>query len=396
MTRVLFADDHPQILASHRQSLRSYRHGWTVEFCLGSQQALEVLATESFDVVVSSTDLIGVQGGQLLDIVRDLYPHSIRIALGSQTDSEKMFKAVSSAHQFLSNTCPPESLFQAIQRAVRLAGRLGNPRLQKLVTQLDSLPSLPNIYLELMEELRDKDASVERIGALISQDLSMTAKVLQLVNSSFFSLPVHVNSASHAAALLGLNMLKPLVLSASIFRQLENSGVPLSMLESTLTHSMAVSCLAHRFAESTTDHQETIDNTMIAGVLHDIGKLVLADNFRDEYQSLCQTATDLQLPLRVAEVERYGATHASVGGFLLGLWGLPQEILEAVAYHHDPSASTNEAISPLTFVHPANVLLLMAAEGSTPDPSAELDMVYLKKLGLEKRLEEWQDVMCDV
>lgn len=396
MIRVLFADDHSQVLTRQRQVLRSYRQDWTMEFCLGSQQALETLATDPFDVVVAGADMNGIQGGQLLDIVSDLYPQSIRIAMGSQADYERMFKAVHSAHQFLSSTCSPESLYQAIQRAVQLAGRLGNPRLQKLAGQLDSLPSLPSIYLKLVEELRNQNASVERIGALISQDLSMTAKVLQLVNSSFFSLPVHVSSASHAAALLGLNMLRPLVLSAGIFRQLENSGVPPSMLERTLNHSMAVSCLARRLAESATDHQETIDNAMIAGVLHDIGKLVLADNFCDEYQALCQTAKDLQLPLRVAEVERYGATHASVGGYLLGLWGLPQDIVEAVAYHHDPSASTNEAISPLTFVHTANVLLLLADADSASAPSAEMDMVYLKKLGLTGRLEEWKNVMCDV
>ena len=373
-----------------RQSMRSYRQDWNMEFCQGSQQALEILAAGSCDVVVADVEMIGVDGGQLLDIVRDLYPDSIRIAIGNPSDRDRMFQATRSAHQFLGKPCSPERLYRVIQRAIRLAGRLGNPRLQKLVSQLDSLPSLPDIYLQLVEKLRDKETSVKQVGALISQDLGMTTKVLQLVNSSFFGLPVHVDSAAHAAALLGLNMLRPLVLSTGIFRQLEGSRVPLDLLESTLNHSMAVSCLARRLAETVSAQRETIDNAMIAAVLHDVGKLVLAENFGDEYVSLCHTAADLQLPLRVAEVERYGATHASVGGFLLGLWGLPQDILEAVAYHHDPSASTNGAISPLTFVHTANVLLLMTAAGNNSVPSAELDMVYLKRVGLESHLQQWQ------
>lgn len=393
MTRVLFVDDQPNVLASLRQAMRSYRREWTMVFCENSVQALEALASEPFDVVVSDIDMPGMDGSELLTLVRDLYPNAVRIAISGQSEHEQMFRALGPAHQFLTKPYNADLLYDTITRATRLSKRLGNPRLQALVSELESLPSLPSIYLELVEELRYKEASIARIGVLISRDAGMTAKVLQLVNSSFFGLPVHVADASHAAALLGLNMLRPLVLAASIFRQMEESKVPEEFLERTLEHSMAVGCLARKLAESATDSaindSDTIDNAMLAGVLHDVGKLVLADNFGAEYQTLNQTAKDLGMPLRVAEVERYGATHATVGGYLLGLWGLPHDILEAVAYHHDPSASTNSAHSPLAFVHAANTIVMRNHVGDEHNPSAEFDMVYLKKMKLDTHLAEW-------
>ena len=218
-------------------------------------------------------------GAELLTRVRDQYPDTVRIVLSGQSEQERILRAVGPAHQYLSKPCDPEFLRLTITRASMLNKRLINPQLKTLVAKMDSLPSLPQIYFDLSEELRSEEASVERVGSLISRDISMTAKVLQLVNSSFFGLPVHVNDANHAAALLGLNTLKPLVLTASIFRQLEESRVSATFLENILSHSLAVAGIAKQLAKQEQLDRDTVDNTFIAGALHDVGKVVLADNF---------------------------------------------------------------------------------------------------------------------
>ena len=393
MIRVLFVDDEPQLLDTLRQTLRAYRRDWTMEFCEGAEQALAAMAAAPFDVIVTDLQMPGMDGAELLTRVRDLYPDTVRIVLSGQSEQERILQAVGTAHQYLSKPCDPEFLRKTIASANLLGKRMNNPQLKSLVSKMDSLPSLPDIYFDLVEELRDEAASVDRVGALISRDLSMTAKVLQLVNSSFFGLPVHVNDANHAAALLGLNTLKPLVLTASIFRQLEESRVSATFLETVLSHSMAVGGIAKQLAKAEGLDRDTVDNTFIAGALHDVGKIVLADNFGRDYTVLCHKAKAQQVPIVELEIEQFGASHADVGGYLLGLWGLPQDILEAVAFHHDPSNSADESFTPLTAVHVANVLGESTNEqADDPTRVSPFDETYLAILGLESRMESWQAI----
>ncbi len=391
MIRVLFVDDEPQILDGLRRNLRAYRREWTMGFCEGAEQALSAMAESPFDVIVSDLQMPGMDGAELLTRVRDQYPDTVRIVLSGQSEQERILQAVGPAHQYLSKPCDPEFLKKTITSASLLNKRMNNPKLNALVSQMDSLPSLPDIYFELVKELRSEDASVDRVGALISRDLSMTAKVLQLVNSSFFGLPVHVNDAHHAAALLGLNTLKPLVLTASIFRQLEESRVSTTFLETVLSHSMTVGGIAKQLAKAEGLDRDSIDNTFIAGALHDVGKIVLADNFGRDYTVLCHKAKAQQTPIVELEIEKFGASHADVGGHLLGLWGLQQEIIEAVAFHHDPSNSVDEEFTPLTAVHVANVLTEQSKDPALePNTIGPVDETYLGILGLQHRLGSWQ------
>jgi len=396
MTHILFVDDQKEVLDDLRRMLRAYRRDWTMEFCAGGEQALAALAADPFDVVVTDLQMPGMDGAELLTRVRSLYPETVRIVLSELTEHERLLRAVGPAHQHLAKPCEPESLRHTVNRACSLNKRLGNPQLKSLVSRMDSLPSLPDIYFELVEELRSEDASVDRVGALISKDISMTAKVLQLVNSSFFGLPVHVNDASHAAALLGLNTLKPLVLTASIFRQLEESRVSPTFLESVLAHSMAVGGTAKQLATAEQLSRDDIDNTFIAGALHDIGKVVLADNFGREYTVLCHKAKAQQSSIIELETEQLGASHAAVGGYLLGLWGLPQEIIEAVAFHHDPSSSADEVFTPLAAVHVANVLSADPIDPELDSVATEsFDEQYLARLELRHRMPEWEIVAAE-
>lgn len=390
MTRILFVDDQAEALASLRQMLRAYRREWTMEFCQGTDHAFELLAEASFDVVVTDTQMGAMDGADLLKVVRDLYPNAVRIVLTSPSEQERALRAVGFAHQVLAKPCDPESLYRAISRAGMLANRVSDDALKALVGRMDSLPSLPDIYYELVDELQREDASVDRVGSLISRDVSMTAKVLQLVNSSYFGLPVHVNDASHAAALLGLNTLKPLVLTASIFRQLEQSRVPKAFLESIISHSMATGGMAKQIAKAEGLSREAVDNTFIGGALHDIGKVILADNFGRDYAALCRQAHAEESPIAALELEQFGATHADVGGYLLSLWGLPADVIEAVALHHDPSASAGNSFSALTAVHVANAF-------ASADDAAEdlLDLEFLARLRMEHRIEAWRQIAIE-
>ncbi len=391
MINVLFVDDEPKVLDGLRRMLRSYRREWTMEFCEGPELALTTMANKPFDVVVSDMRMPVMDGAEFLTRVRDLYPDTVRLVLSGQSEQERVLRAVGPAHQYLSKPCDPELLRTTIARTSLLGNRLNQPKLKTLVSRMSSLPSLPDIYFELVEELRGDNSSVDRVGDLISGDVGMTAKVLQLVNSSFFGLPVHVRDAKHAAALLGINTLKPLVLTASIFRQLEDSSVSATFLEQVLSHSMVVAGVAKGLAKEEHLDRDEVDNAFIAGALHDVGKVVLADNFGRDYTVLCHQAKVQEKSLCEIETEKFGGSHADVGGVLLGLWGLPQEIVEAVAYHHCPAESLDSEFSLITAVHAGNVFCGRRTD-QLPDETSvvEMDEIYLARLNLAQRVPAWR------
>jgi putative nucleotidyltransferase with HDIG domain len=395
MLRVMIVDDDADALYRTQQMLRSYRRDWQMKFCFGPEPALDALATEAYDVVVADLKMPGADGAELLACVRDLYPDAVRLMVCNPAEQTEMLRSVGPAHQYLSKPVDPVAFHQAIARAGLLKKRLTKPGLKALVSQINTLPSLPAVYVELVAELRNPEAAVPRIASLISRDVAMTAKVLQLVNSSFFGLAVHVHDVKHAAALLGLNSLKPLVLSAGVFRQLEESRVPAALAEQVLEHSLAVGCLARDIGEAEGLTRDEADDALLAGILHDIGKLVLADHFGRDYALVCLAADKTSLPLLSAELDQFDASHADVGGYLLGLWGLPQDLIEAVAFHHDPAAHELDRFSPLTAVHVANALMHAADEGAEADSLAtprKLDRRYLERLRCIQRLPVWREI----
>lgn len=404
MYKILFVDDDPNELAALQKLLRAYRRHWEMSFCGGGSEAIQLLAENTFHVVVTDLKMPGLSGAELLKYVRELYPDTVRMLLCSQAEYSEMFSAVGPAHQYLTKPCDPELLHDVITRACLLNERLAQPGLRALVSKIDALPSLPAVYLRLVDELRREDASVDRIGELISKDLGMTAKVLQLVNSSFFGLPVHVKDATHAAALLGLNTLRPLVLTAGVFRQLEKSKVPAELLQSVMEHSLAVGCLSKRIAESEGLDRDASDDAMLAGILHDIGKLVLAENLGRDYSIVASAAEITNLPLEQAEHDQFDTSHAEVGGYLAALWGLPQNILEAIAFHHDPGQHPGKQFSGVTAVHVANCLVKEADYANLaiagvaeengyerPRPN-QLDQAYLARLDCTSQVEVWRQL----
>lgn len=397
MLRLLFVDDDSADLAALRNALRAFRRDWDMSFCGTAAEALDAFDDTEFDVVVAELKLKGADGAELLTRVRDEYPDAVRLLLCSQSEYSELFSAVGPAHQYLSKPCDPELLYDAVASAQLLNKRITKPGLKALVSQTDSLPSLPAVYLALIDELRKSDASVDRVGELIGNDLGMTAKVLQLVNSSFFGLPVHVKDAQHAAALLGLNTLRPLVLTAGVFRQLETARIPSSLLEDVMQHSLAVGCLAKRIALAEGFESEGADDALMAGILHDVGKLILADQLGSNYTLVAAAAEQTHLPLRLAELDQFDASHADVGGYLAGLWGLPQAIVEAIAFHHDPGHHPGSGFSALTAVYAANALwhAQNPPSGMPSLTSSQLDEAYLHRLGSHNRIGQWQQLAAD-
>jgi HD-like signal output (HDOD) protein len=393
MKRILFVDDEPKILEALKRMLRPMRETWEMEFADGAEAALMDLHERPFDVVVTDMRMPGMDGAKLLSEVRDAFPQVVRIVLSGHSDQELIMSSVGQAHQYLSKPCDPELLKQTIGRACALRDLLSNQALTLLVSQMQTLPSLPSLYMELMHELESDEPSTKRIASIISKDPGMTAKILQMVNSAFFGLRRHVSSPADAVSLLGIDIVKSLALSIQIFSQFTSIRIPGLSLDEMWEHNMAVAVLAKQIAKAEEQSKQVIEDSFTAGLLHECGKLVLAARLPKEYGGMLELMKVTGLKVMEAERIVFGATHPEVGAYLLGLWGLPDTIVEAVAFHQNPAQSPSEVFSPLTAVAVADYLV------GTANPSdveaavgVEEILPYLQRLKLDGRLAAWREL----
>jgi len=388
--RILFVDDEANVLDGLRRMLRPMRKEWAMSFASGGAEALEVLEGESFDVIVSDMRMPGMDGATLLAKVMRRYPQIVRIVLSGQSSQESTIQSVGVAHQFLAKPCDAQTLKQTIDHALALRNFLANDALKGVVSQLKAVPSLPTLYCELMEELQLPDASCKRVGEIIAQDPGMSAKVLQLVNSAFFGIPRQISGIVEATGLLGTDTIKALVLTIEVFGQLGAEGIEGFSAERIQQHCTESATVAKQIAVGHKAPRKTADAAMMAGCLHDIGKLVLAHNFPEAYGRVMVCMNETGASLCDSERGVLGATHAEVGAYLLGLWGLPESIVVATAFHHCPSRSLDPLFSALTAVHLANVFLHERDHGGTSDVTEQLDSEYLEQLGVADRVADWR------
>lgn len=388
--RVLFVDDEPRVLQGLQRMLRSMRNEWEMSFAEGGHKALDMMAENPFDIVVSDMRMPGMDGAELLKHVMEKYPQTIRIVLSGHSDREMILKSVRTAHQYLSKPCDAETLKATVGRASSLRELLASEKIKQLVSKIDSLPSLPDLYMKMMDELQKSDSSVKKVGDIIQQDIGMSAKILQLVNSAFFGLPRQISDASQAVSLLGLETVKALVLSVHVFSEFPQTKMEGFSPNTLWKHSLTVGNFAKQIFQEESNDSNFIGYALTAGLLHDVGKLVLVTSFPDVYEKIIAATVRENALLSDWEQEMLGANHGEVGAYLMGLWGLPDLVVEAVAYHHNPSYSQTGQFSPLTAVHVANVFDHEIYEKRLTGKSTEIDKSYIGQFSLLERLGDWK------
>lgn len=387
--RVIFVDDEPRVLEGLKRMLRPKRNEWQMTFVGSAAEALSALKKEPCEVVVTDMRMPGMNGAELLEVVQREYPDTIRLILSGQAETESVMKALGVSHQFLSKPCDAEILQGTISRAFALRDLAGSEQVKTLVARINKLPTLPTSYQRLVEVLRSPNSSIEDVAEIISTDPAMTARLLKLVNSAYFGLQKPVSDVARAGALLGLDRIMALVLGQGIFSDCDAPKVDGFSMEALWQHSVATAAAAHRIATMEKFDRDVVAAAFLAGMLHDIGKLVLAMGLPEQYaRVLKQVAGGRPGELQQMEMLELHASHTDVGAYLVGLWGLPNTIAEAIAYHEDPSQSRASAFGLPGIVHAAD--RLVHRPDLTDPRSAELglDVEHFEKHG---RLDRWND-----
>jgi len=392
MTRkILFVDDDQYVLNGLERMLWSMRGQWDMRFARSGQEALNLVEEGPVEVIVSDIHMPGMDGDRLLTLMAEKHPRTVRIILSGRSGPETAVQTALPAHQYLSKPCSPERLKSAIDRALKIRDLVEDDSVQAMVARIGSLPALPELYRQVTGELSATHPSLKRIGKIISQDQGMCTKLLNLVNSPFFGFSRHVSSPEHAVTLLGVNILRALLLSLHVFSLHDLSRIPGFSVNNFWEHSLTTGKLAEKVGRMEGLSAQEADDCYMGGLLHDVGKLLLAGQLPVQYRTVLEKVRRDNLSLHGVELEILGTTHAEIGAHLTGLWGLADPVVEAVAFHHAPSVPF-KGFRALTAVHVANILerkyFIVNPGYTTPD----FDIQYLEDLSLAHRLPAWKNL----
>ena len=387
--RVLFVDDEPMVLSGLQRSLRSMCKEWEMAFVTSGPEALKLMEQQPFDIVVTDMRMPVMSGAELLEQVKIRFPQCFRIILSGQADQETILRAVDPTHQYLAKPCDTAELKKRLTGAFAVRGLLKNAELQAVVSRLQALPSLPSLFVEVTRELENSESSLPRIGRLVSEDMAMTAKILQLVNSAFFGLRCRISSPMQAVQLLGLDTLRALVLSTHVFTKFRTHTLEEPEISYLWKHSLAVASFAKHIAAAEKADRQLTDDCFTAGLLHDAGKLILASAMENKYNEVLEAVRKDGQKLIPAEMQILGCSHSEIAAYLLGLWGLPDAVIDGVAWHHAPSGSIQTGFSPALATHVATIFHEQQSPFWMQD-GIPLDVEYLNRNGLAEREQVWR------
>jgi HD-like signal output (HDOD) protein/CheY-like chemotaxis protein len=390
--RVLFVDDDPSILEGLRNRLHRLRSKWDMRFAGSGLEALKQLSEEPIDVIVSDMRMPVMDGAELLTKVRDRHPRVVRIVLSGHSELETTLRAVPVAHQFLIKPSEPGVIESVIERACNLQALIGEEVVHRVVGRIENLPSAPTVYVRLTAALSKETTSAGEISKILKQDMALCAKILQMVNSAFFRLPRSIARIEEAVAYLGFTTIKQIVLAAEVFGQSKAVTSPKLRIDDLQAHAMAVGDIVAGLF----DEKKEKEDAFVAGLLHDVGKLVLVMEAPEQLDRVLAEMNGQACAMHVAEQALFGTTHAEVGGYLLGLWGLPYPVVEAVASHHNPTRIETREFGLLAATHIANELVCEAASAASAaeDPTADAPYLgYVEELGMMDRLPAWREAV---
>jgi HD-like signal output (HDOD) protein len=381
MKDILFVDDERELLESLRARLYKHRHDWNMKFVVSGEEAIAAFEQQHFDLVVSDVRMPGMDGGQLLSVVKQRWPTTVRIIVSGYSDPAQAVRLTSLAHQYVAKPCDGLQLENIIERCFNLLDLLAQEPLRKVVGRIGKLPAMPKTYGRLQTALSQPSVTAGEIGDIVNADAAIASKVLQITNSAFFRLRKPMVRIKDAVTYLGFATIRNLVLSAEIFSQWNGvKGGPLNVdPEQLQLHAQ----LAAAACKSLAGGRVSADDAWLAGLLHDIGYWIMVQECPAELGSAVELSQKEHLSLFECERQMTGATHAEIGAYLLGLWGLPYSIVEAVALHHTPMTVTPNGYDLLGALAVSHALLDSTAAhalivSGTVDPG--VDASYLTRL----------------
>ncbi len=316
--------------------------------------------------------------------------------MSGYSEPVKVLQLVSLAHRYISKPCDAQQLENIIERCFKLDSVLRGEALKNLVGRIGKLPALPKTYQQLKTALSQPNVQAATLADIITRDPIVTAKVLQVANSAFFRLAKPVQTIKQAVNYLGFACIQNLVMSAEVFSEWGKiptlPGLDPDRLQENAQQT-AAACKA--IAAGT----PLADDALLVGLLHDIGYWILLQECPKDMAHILKLVTDTGVAFEQAERDVIGTSHAEIGAYLLGLWGFPYEVVEAVAFHHTPNAVSQRNFDLLAILSVAHSLMPSDAPytlGIDGEKMPIVDSNYFEQLSPPYSWQEAQQRVCDI
>lgn len=389
-TRILLIDDEIECLDQIKASLTSKGDQWTIEVSTNPRQALDSIQENPPRIVICDYRMPELNGAELLRKVEQAHPFLNRFIIADREELEILETGIGSAFHYLPKPCPPNRLVSEIQRSLVIESWLGKTQIRNIIGTLGELPGLPSLYQKIVNGLNESDISIEKVGKAISTDIVISAKILKIVNSSYFGFDETISDITHAVSVLGIETVKNLVLAIQVFSE-TGSREQKTQTDQLWHHSMSVANGAKKLMMHESGIPRLAEGAYTSGLFHDIGKLIMQRATPDAYRSAQEYAQFKDVSSWEAESEILGCNHAEVGAYLLARWGLPTEVVESAALHHQPAASAGTSFSSLGAVYVSNRLL--SNSENIHDPNSSIDCSFISEMGKADRWPIWQQVL---
>jgi HD-like signal output (HDOD) protein len=389
MKRTLYVvDDQEPVLQTAVLILRMIDRHWTVMGFTDPQEALRAVKTQAPDLVLADYIMPGMQGSQLLEEVRAISPTTIRIIMSGYAPLSRL-TMITSAHQYIAKPFDAARLRDVVSRSFAAQERIVNKGLQSVVTALRTIPSLPQVHQTMLHELADERTASAAIARMVAEDPGVSLKALHLANSPLFGRGYVVTSPVDAVICLGTDMIAAIVLSQSLFRHYESLKHPEMDLRRVWKHCWETACLAQQICRDEALAPKRGEEAFLAGLMHEIGRFILLDNFPGPFEAACAGARESGTPLAGRLRETFQASPSEVGAYVLELWGLPNAVIGAVGALDCPGEDQPKGFTIRAALYIADHI---AAGRFPPDsfPVEEWKTDYLKSVGCQDRIAGWE------
>ena len=284
----------------------------------------------------------------------------------------------------------------ALQNIFNLNNIVVNPKVRSFVHKMHSLPTLPYIYTEIMRKLKNPDITARDIGKLIEKDVSLTAEILRIVNSSYYAIRNQICNPAQAVVMLGMTNVRDIVLSLFLYNHFKVRNFKGISFKSLWNHSLATAGYARQIAHMNSQNDCNLGEVFVAGLLNCVGTLFIAQEYPEDYFQVALMAERDRIPLLEAEESVFDFNHNEMGAYLMGMWGLSESIVKAIAYSDDIEKIRQPEIEYPLIIYLAKRVDYFKhpywCKGLVP----EIERDMLSDLSYFEEIESWLDALMEI
>ncbi|MEO9947133.1 MAG: HDOD domain-containing protein [Paraglaciecola sp.] len=346
MMKIMFVDDDTSILSAFKRAF--YRSGWDIKYVKDGTEALELLESFQADFIITDMKMPGMNGAELLEQVSKLYPSAVRIVLSGHADEELSVRASYVAHQWYDKPCNLELLKSEIELINEVRADLPYSKIQALLGGINSLPSIPKLFIKLKAMLHKQSISMENISIEISKTPSLTAKVLQVANTSFFVTGANVNKVEDAIIRLGTDVICNIVAISEMYSNMGDTSN--TYIAEILNRALDTANIATQIAG-----KPIKDEAMLAGLLHNLGELLLPE-ISPEHMEGYLAKRIIGADNTVLETTLFQVDNTQITSYLLHLWHFPYSLIRPITLQNNLEKLVTEELSCEVILHLAKSL----------------------------------------